>query len=51
MIFAKTDLANEHSQLRMIGVSEEQLRQCTMNAARAAFCSEEIREKLIRQLK
>ncbi|MBR3310928.1 MAG: hypothetical protein IKG15_03780 [Solobacterium sp.] len=50
MIFAKTDLANEHSQLRMIGVSEEQLRQCTMNAARAAFCSEEIREKLIRQI-
>jgi adenosine deaminase len=34
----------------MIGVSEEQLRQCTMNAARAAFCSEEIREKLIRQI-
>lgn len=41
MMFSKTDLANEHSQLRKIGVSLDTLKQCTLNAVDAAFCDEE----------
>lgn len=51
MIFARSDLVNEHNQLRMIGVSDETLMQCTYNALDAAFCDEEtkdyIRNKLL----
>lgn len=50
MTFSRTDLAHEHSMLRAIGVSEETLKQCTLNAVEAAFCDEEtkqwIRERL-----
>lgn len=50
MTFSRTDLKNEHSQLRAIGVSEEVLKQCTLNAVDAAFCDKEtkawIRERL-----
>lgn len=44
MIFAMTDLINEHNQLRMIGVSDEILMRCTWNAVDAAFCDEKTRE-------
>ncbi len=44
MIFAKSNLQNEHFQLKMIGVTDEQLIRCTYNAAEAAFCDEQTRK-------
>ena len=49
-IFARTNLPNEHAMLRMIGVTEDQLIQCTQNAAEAAFCDEETRSWLMDRL-
>lgn len=46
MVFSRTDLANEHAQLMALGVTREQLWQCTLNAADAAFCDEETRQWL-----
>ena len=46
MIFARTDLVNEHNQMRMLGVSDETLMQCTYNALDAAFCDEETKAYL-----
>ena len=40
MMFARTDLTNEHAQMRMLGVSNETLLHCTRNAIEAAFCDE-----------
>lgn len=48
MTFSETDLANEHRQLRAIGVTEEQLTQCTRNAIRAAFLPEDEKQELLR---
>ncbi len=50
MSFSKTNQVNEHCQLRAIGVSEETLMQCTLNAVDAAFCSDEIKAKLRKKL-
>ena len=50
LIFAQTNLQNEHNQLMALGVSEEQLLQCTKNAIDAAFCSQEVKEKLYKKL-
>ncbi len=50
MIFSRTDLVNEHNQMRMIGVSDETLKQCTLNALEAAFCDEETKEYLRNRL-
>lgn len=50
MIFSRTDLVNEHNQLRMLGVSDETLMQCTMNALDAAFCDEETKQYLRERL-
>lgn len=44
MMFSKTDLANEHSQLRKIGITQETLKQCTLNAVEVAFCDDETKE-------
>ena len=49
-VFARTTLANEHTLLRMIGVTEEQLIRCTRNAAEAAFCDEQTRAWLMDRL-
>ena len=46
MIFARSDLQNEHHQLKRIGVSEEELMQCTWNALDVAFCDEETKERI-----
>ena len=46
MTFSRTDAANEHSQLRLIGVTVEQLQQCTLRAIDAAFCSEQWKQEL-----
>ena len=46
MMFARTTLQNEHNQLMAIGLSEEDIRKCTLNAIDAAFCKDEIKEKL-----
>ena len=50
MMFARTNLMNEHAQLKMLGVSDETLLQCTRNAIRAAFCEEETRQWLTARL-
>lgn len=50
MMFTRTDLVNEHSLLRMFGVSKEELYQCELNALDAAFCDEETREYLRKKL-
>jgi len=44
MIFSRTDLVNEHNQLRMIGISDNTLMNCTYNAIDAAFCDMETKE-------
>lgn len=50
MTFVKTDLDNEYSQMRALGVSLEQLEQCARNSIDAAFCSEEVKEKLRKKM-
>ncbi len=50
MTFVKTDLANEYSQLRALGVSMEQLKKCAQNSIDAAFCSEEVKETLRKKM-
>ena len=46
MIFGMTDTVNEHNQLKMIGMSDETLRQCTLNAIDAAFTDDITKEEL-----
>ena len=46
MTFAQTDLANEHAQLRQLGVETSTLKECTMRAIDAAFCTPELKEQL-----
>ncbi|MBR2545190.1 MAG: adenosine deaminase family protein [Erysipelotrichaceae bacterium] len=46
MTFSRTDMANEHSQLRLLGVSIEDLQKCTLRAIEAAFCSDEDKKEL-----
>ena len=50
MMFARTNLMNEHAQLKMLGVTDETLLQCTRNAIQAAFCDEETRQWLTGRL-
>ena len=50
MNFSKTNLVNEYNYMRSLGVSEEDLMKCTLNAVDAAFCSEETKEKLRKKL-
>lgn len=50
MSFSKTNIVNEHSQLRAVGISNETLMQCTLNAVDAAFCDEATKQKLRRKL-
>ncbi|MBR2990249.1 MAG: adenosine deaminase family protein, partial [Solobacterium sp.] len=47
MLFAQTDLINEHAQLRHLGVETETLKECTRRAIRAAFCTEEEKQELL----
>ena len=46
MMFSRTDMRYEHAMLKNIGVSEAQLKQCTLNAVDAAFCDETTKEML-----
>lgn len=50
IIFSKADLLHEYSMLELIGVSEKQLQQCTLNAIDAAFISNEEKIELRKQL-
>ena len=50
MIFSRTDLVNEHNQLRMIGVDDETLMKCTYNAIDAAFCDDKTKKLLLERL-
>ena len=40
LMFARTNIINEHYQLKMLGVSDETLAGCTAAAIEAAFCDE-----------
>ena len=51
MIFARSDLLNEHNQMRMLGMDDETLMQCTWNALDAAFCDEETKECVRKAIK
>lgn len=48
--FAKTCLQNEHYQCKMIGITEETLMQCTYNAIDVAFCNEETKQWIRKQI-
>ncbi len=50
MIFARTDLVNEHNQLKMIGISEETLIRSTYDSLDAAFCDEDTKSYLKEKL-
>ena len=50
MIFARTNILNEHFQLKMLGVSDEQLKQFTINAINAAFIDEETKRELLKRV-
>ena len=50
MMFSKTDIINEHHQLSSIGVSDETLMQCTINAIEASFADEETKKMLLKKL-
>lgn len=50
MIFARTDLANEHSQLKMIGIDESFLIQSTYDSLDAAFCDKDTKYQLKQRL-
>ena len=50
MIFARTDLANEHSQLKMIGIEEAFLIQSTYDSLDAAFCDQKTKDQLKQKL-
>ena len=50
MTFSETDLANEYSQLRALGVSMETLERCVKNSVDAAFCSEEMKDELRKKM-
>ena len=51
MIFSRTDVVNEHNQLRMLGVDEKTLMCCTYNAIEAAFCDDETKKMLLEKLR
>ena len=46
MMFARTDLVNEHNQLRMLGISDETLMKCTRNAIEVSFADEDTKNYL-----
>ncbi len=46
MMFSNTSNFNEHDRLRMLGVSDETLKQCTLNAIEASFASEDLKQIL-----
>lgn len=50
MSYSRTSLLNEYRQLQAIGFTDEELYQCTHNAIEAAFCSNEVKEKLYKEL-
>lgn len=50
MSYSRTSLLNEHRQLKTIGITDEILHKCAMNAIDAAFCSNELKENLYKQL-
>ncbi|MBQ6334362.1 MAG: amidohydrolase family protein [Erysipelotrichaceae bacterium] len=50
MIFAKSNLVNEHMQLKMLGISEETLRKSTYDSLEAAFCDQETKRYLKEKL-
>ncbi|MBQ1568023.1 MAG: hypothetical protein IIZ80_09065 [Erysipelotrichaceae bacterium] len=50
MIFSMSDTVNEHNQLKMIGVSDDDLIRCTNNAIDAAFTDEKTKEELRKRI-
>ncbi|MBR5268473.1 MAG: adenosine deaminase [Lachnospiraceae bacterium] len=50
MTFSETDLINEYSQMRALGVSMETLKRCAQNSIDAAFCDEETKDRLRKKM-
>ena len=50
MMFSRTNVHTEHAQLKALGVSDDVLRQCTLNAIEASFCDEETKKELKKKL-
>ena len=50
MTFSETDLINEYSQMRALGVSMETLKRCAQNSIDAAFCDEETKDMLRKKM-
>ncbi|MBR2795311.1 MAG: adenosine deaminase family protein [Solobacterium sp.] len=50
MMFARTNIGNEHFQMKMLGVKDETLYQCTRNAIQAAFCEPAVKDLLMEKL-
>ncbi len=50
MMFSRTNILNEHNQLKSLGISDDVLKQCTINAIDAAFCDEETKRELRKKL-
>lgn len=50
MSYSRTSLLNEYRQLQAIGFTDAELYQCTHNAIEAAFCSNEVKKQLYKEL-
>ena len=50
MMFTRTNILNEHHQMKSLGISEEVLKQCTLNAVEAAFCDEATKKEILKKL-
>ena len=50
MMFSRTNVHTEHAQCKALGISDDVLRQCTLNAIEAAFCDEETKKELMKKL-
>ena len=50
MMFDYTNIINEYNQLKMLGITDEQLKQFTINAINAAFIDENTKQELMKRV-
>ena len=50
MMFDYTNIINEYNQLKMLGITDAQLRQFTINAINAAFIDENTKQELMKRV-
>lgn len=50
MMFSRTNIVNEHLQMKSLGISDDILKQCTKNAVEAAFCDEATKKGILKRL-